>query len=47
MGFFRVFGIRLGTLIFSTLVTIGHFTYAMGAIADQFWLMQTGRFIFG
>ncbi|XP_042878188.1 major facilitator superfamily domain-containing protein 1-like isoform X2 [Penaeus japonicus] len=43
----RVFGIRWGTIIFSSLVTVGQFIYAAGAVTDQFWLMQTGRFVFG
>ncbi|KAK4314036.1 hypothetical protein Pmani_014655 [Petrolisthes manimaculis] len=43
----RVFGIRWGTIIFSTLVTAGQFVYAMGALVNKFWLMQLGRFIFG
>ncbi|XP_047495102.1 major facilitator superfamily domain-containing protein 1-like isoform X1 [Penaeus chinensis] len=43
----RVFGIRLGTIIFSSLVTVGQFIYATGAVTNQFWLMQTGRFVFG
>lgn len=43
----RVFGIRMGTLIFSTIVTMGQFVYAFGAIIDAFWVMQLGRFIFG
>ncbi|ROT67504.1 hypothetical protein C7M84_014409 [Penaeus vannamei] len=43
----RVFGIRWGTIIFSTLVTVGQFIYATGAVTNQFWLMQTGRFVFG
>lgn len=45
--FARVFGIRLGTLIFSTIVTVGQFVYAFGALIDAFWVMQLGRFIFG
>jgi len=43
----RVFGIRLGAIIFSSIVTAGHFVYAFGALADSFPLMQTGRFVFG
>lgn len=43
----RVFGIRMGTLIFSTIVTIGHFVFAFGALINEFWTMQLGRFIFG
>ncbi|XP_076036499.1 minerva isoform X2 [Oratosquilla oratoria] len=43
----RVFGIRWGTIIFSSIVTVGHFVFAMGGVMNQFWMMQTGRFIFG
>ncbi|XP_045610044.2 lysosomal dipeptide transporter MFSD1 isoform X1 [Procambarus clarkii] len=43
----RVFGIRMGTIIFSTIVTLGQFIYAMGGIINQFWMMQVGRFVFG
>ncbi|KAB7502962.1 Major facilitator superfamily domain-containing protein 1 [Armadillidium nasatum] len=43
----QLFGIRLGTIIFSTIVTLGQFAYAFGALIDEFWMMQLGRFIFG
>ena len=43
----RVFGIRWGTIIFSSIVTGGQCVYALGAFVNQFWLMQLGRFIFG
>ncbi|XP_018017099.2 major facilitator superfamily domain-containing protein 1-like [Hyalella azteca] len=43
----RIFGIRLGTLIFSTIVTVGHFVFSFGALINTFWCMQLGRFIFG
>lgn len=43
----RVFGIRWGTIIFSTIVTGGQVVYALGALFNQFWAMQLGRFIFG
>lgn len=42
-----VFGIRLGTIIFCTLVVIGQIIFATGALVDAFWLMVVGRFIFG
>jgi len=44
---FRVFGIRLGTSLYSMLVVIGVTVVATGAILDKFWLMVVGRFIFG
>ncbi|XP_071453924.1 lysosomal dipeptide transporter MFSD1-like [Hetaerina americana] len=43
----RVFGIRLGTVIYATLVFIGAVIFALGGIFDAFWLMVVGRFIFG
>ncbi|XP_026281506.1 major facilitator superfamily domain-containing protein 1 [Frankliniella occidentalis] len=43
----RVFGIRLGTVIFALLVVIGVSIVALGAILNKFWLMVAGRFIFG
>ncbi|KXJ15043.1 major facilitator superfamily domain-containing protein 1 [Exaiptasia diaphana] len=43
----RVFGIRLGTMIFSTLVTIGQVVFAFGAFTHKYFVMETGRFIFG
>ncbi|XP_056612211.1 major facilitator superfamily domain-containing protein 1 [Triplophysa dalaica] len=43
----RVFGIRLGTIIFSLFVLIGQIIFAAGALANHFWLMEAGRFVFG
>ncbi|XP_051158231.1 major facilitator superfamily domain-containing protein 1-like isoform X2 [Leptopilina boulardi] len=43
----RVFGIRLGTIIYMALTMIGQFIVAFGALADAFWLMVVGRFVFG
>ncbi|XP_059186655.1 major facilitator superfamily domain-containing protein 1 isoform X2 [Centropristis striata] len=43
----RVFGIRLGTVLFSLFVCVGQVIFATGALVDRFWLMQVGRFIFG
>lgn len=45
--FFRVFGIRLGTTLYSILVVIGQLVFALGGVLDKFWLMVLGRFIFG
>uniref|UniRef100_A0A8C6SDZ8 Lysosomal dipeptide transporter MFSD1 n=1 Tax=Neogobius melanostomus TaxID=47308 RepID=A0A8C6SDZ8_9GOBI len=42
-----VFGIRLGTIIFSLFVFGGQIVFATGAIVNHFWLMEVGRFIFG
>ncbi|XP_076002303.1 lysosomal dipeptide transporter MFSD1 isoform X3 [Genypterus blacodes] len=43
----RVFGIRLGTVIFSMFVCVGQVIFASGALLNQFWLMEVGRFVFG
>lgn len=43
----RVFGIRLGTIIFSIFVLLGQLVFALGATVNKFWLMEAGRFIFG
>ncbi|PKU40724.1 major facilitator superfamily domain-containing protein 1 isoform x1 [Limosa lapponica baueri] len=43
----RVFGIRLGTIIFSIFVCVGQVIFALGALLNTFWLMDMGRFIFG
>ncbi|XP_049432255.1 major facilitator superfamily domain-containing protein 1 isoform X3 [Epinephelus fuscoguttatus] len=43
----RVFGIRLGTIIFSLFVCVGQVIFATGALVSRFWLMEVGRFVFG
>ncbi|XP_075426689.1 lysosomal dipeptide transporter MFSD1 isoform X1 [Ascaphus truei] len=43
----RVFGIRLGTVIFSLFVCVGQVIFAMGAFFNAFWLMEAGRLVFG
>eukprot|EP00106_Octopus_bimaculoides_P023488 XP_014790930.1 PREDICTED: major facilitator superfamily domain-containing protein 1-like [Octopus bimaculoides] len=43
----RLFGVRLGAIIFSSFVTVGQVIFALGAIYDKLWLMDMGRFIFG
>ncbi|KAF7218515.1 lysosomal dipeptide transporter MFSD1 isoform X2 [Nothobranchius furzeri] len=43
----RVFGIRLGTIIFSLFVCVGQVIFAAGAWTNHFWLMEAGRFVFG
>ena len=43
----RVFGIRLGTIIFSVLVCVGQLVFALGGFVDSFIVMAAGRFIFG
>ncbi|OCT78665.1 hypothetical protein XELAEV_18029750mg [Xenopus laevis] len=43
----RVFGIRLGTIIFSLFVCAGQVIFATGALVNAFWLMEAGRLVFG
>ncbi|XP_063236220.1 major facilitator superfamily domain-containing protein 1-like [Bacillus rossius redtenbacheri] len=43
----RIFGIRLGSVIFATLVVMGQLVFALGGLLNLFWLMVVGRFIFG
>ncbi|CAB3386415.1 Hypothetical predicted protein [Cloeon dipterum] len=43
----RVFGIRLGTVIYAFLVVVGQLVFALGGYLGKFWLMVVGRFIFG
>ena len=43
----RVFGVRVGTVLFATLVLIGNIVFAAGAFANNVALMNLGRFIFG
>lgn len=43
----RVFGIRIGALVFGSMVFFGQLIFAFGAFNNHIWLMDTGRFIFG
>ena len=43
----RVFGLRLGLLLFVTIACIGQLLVAMGGFISQFWLMAVGRFVYG
>ncbi|XP_015925025.1 lysosomal dipeptide transporter MFSD1 [Parasteatoda tepidariorum] len=43
----KVFGIRLGAIIFSIFILVGQLVFALGATVDRYWLMEMGRFIFG
>lgn len=43
----RVFGIRLGAIIYMAILLIGQLVFAAGALIDAFYLMVIGRFIFG
>lgn len=43
----RVFGIRVGAVIFSAFVCLGQVIFAMGANFNSFTVMLVGRFVFG
>ncbi|XP_050361562.1 major facilitator superfamily domain-containing protein 1-like [Nymphalis io] len=43
----RYFGIRLGTIIYMTIVFVGAVVFALGVYINAYWLMILGRFIFG
>ncbi|XP_038049842.1 major facilitator superfamily domain-containing protein 1-like [Patiria miniata] len=43
----RVFGIRIGTLVFGGFVLTGQLIFALGALFDSWICMVAGRFVFG
>ncbi|XP_072033850.1 lysosomal dipeptide transporter MFSD1-like [Amphiura filiformis] len=43
----RVFGIRLGTVIFSIFIVLGQCIFALGASLNSYNIMLAGRFVFG
>ncbi|KAM7451827.1 Major facilitator superfamily domain-containing protein 1 [Porites harrisoni] len=43
----RVFGVRLGTIIFSLFVLTGQLIFALGGYIHSFTVMEIGRFVFG
>lgn len=43
----RVFGVRAGTILFSSLVLLGNLIFAIGALSKNITVMNIGRFIFG
>ena len=43
----KVFGVRMGAIIFALFITAGQLVFGMGAYLDKFWLMKAGRCIFG
>lgn len=43
----RVFGVRLGTIIYMFILMIGQLVFAFGATVNGFYIMLLGRFIFG
>lgn len=40
-------GIRIGLLMFTTVLTFGQFIYMIGGCKNVYWLMLTGRVVFG
>ena len=43
----RLTGVRLGAILFCSLVLAGQTVFAIGVQSRQYWLALTGRFIFG
>lgn len=43
----KLFGVRLGAIIFSAFVTVGQVLFAFGALGNHFWLMCLARLVFG
>eukprot|EP00088_Acartia_fossae_P043034 TRINITY_DN4526_c0_g1_i11.p1 TRINITY_DN4526_c0_g1~~TRINITY_DN4526_c0_g1_i11.p1 ORF type:complete len:594 (+),score=70.30 TRINITY_DN4526_c0_g1_i11:122-1903(+) len=43
----RVFGIRLGTMLFAFIIILGQLMFAFGGFLDRLWVMELGRFVFG
>lgn len=41
----RVFGIRLGAIIFGSFILLGQLVFAFGTFSDLFWMMCLGRFM--
>ena len=43
----RFLGIRLGTVIFASIIILGQLLFGIGGLIQSFDLMQLGRFVFG
>ncbi|XP_055868453.1 major facilitator superfamily domain-containing protein 1-like [Biomphalaria glabrata] len=43
----RLFGVRLGAIIFGLFVTVGQVIFALGSLFNLYALMCVGRFVFG
>lgn len=43
----RVFGIRMGAIIYMLIVLLGQLVFATGGVMGHYWLMIVGRFMFG
>ena len=42
-----VFGVRLGTILFSTIILVGQILLSVGGFLNCLWLMDFSRFVFG
>jgi len=45
--FLDVIGMRIGLILFTSILTFGQFVFWMGGQFHEWWLMLTGRVIFG
>lgn len=45
--FLDVIGIRVGLIMFTTILTLGQFIYMLGVIKNVYWVMLAGRVVFG
>eukprot|EP00761_Pharyngomonas_kirbyi_P008431 gb/GECH01008442.1/.p1 GENE.gb/GECH01008442.1/~~gb/GECH01008442.1/.p1 ORF type:complete len:486 (+),score=59.88 gb/GECH01008442.1/:1-1458(+) len=43
----RIFGVRLGGLIFAVITCVGQVVFSFGSSIHSFWVMVLGRFVFG
>lgn len=43
----KLFGVRLGAIVFAVFVLLGQVLFAFGGLTNTFWLMGLARFIFG
>ena len=42
---FRVFGIRLGTMMFAFIIIVGQLVFAFGGFLDRLWVMEVSLFL--
>lgn len=38
---------RIGLLLFTSILTVGQFIYAIGGTKNVYWVMLAGRVVFG
>lgn len=43
----KIFGIRLATIIFVLVQTVGQLVFSFGATINVYWVMMLGKFLFG